>query len=212
MNIFEFLKIYTLASPLDYKLADIFQSTSNNKLKRKVFHAMSWFWIKSKDKKLAKQLSKAKDEILELKTKLCKFDNEKLDSILQKANLAKGKKNSKDNNKAKEEDKNEVILPAKLNQPTLVKNSIEDLVKTIISSNIISKPAQKEEECIIPKQNFKNLLNVFSWTESEEMSILLSTPWNRVIKGENIYYKQQDLLLLRWAAYIISSGLKVFQK
>ena len=83
-NIIEFWKIYSLASPLDYKIADIFKNTAQNKLKRKVFHAIVWYWIKSRDKKLNKQLNKAKDEILELKTKISKFDNEKLEALLQK--------------------------------------------------------------------------------------------------------------------------------
>ena len=102
-------------------------------------------------------------------------------------------------------------MPAKLDQPTIVKNSIEDLVKTIINSNIISK-SKEVDNSNIGKQNFKNLLNVFDSESNEEMEILLSTPWNRVVKRENIYLRQQDTILLRWAAYIIKSGITVMQK
>lgn len=138
-NVFEFIKIYTLVSPLDYKLADIFKATTASKLKRKVFNAIASLQGKTKDaklsKQLSKQLSKARDEILELKTRLCKLDTDKIDAILHRANAA-----AADNSR-----RAEAVLPAQLKQPTLVKHGIEDLVKTIISSNILPKHEQRQQ-------------------------------------------------------------------
>jgi hypothetical protein len=81
------------------------------------------------------------------------------------------------------------ILPAKLEQPTLVKLGLEKLIKTVIDSKIISNESPKDEISLIQKQNFAHLLNIFN-KKNETFDILLNGGPEVIIESDGVSYRQ----------------------
>lgn len=183
---------------------------------RKVFNALTLNVQKSKETKLKKQLTKAKDEILNLKVKVNKMETEKLELLVKPG---RGKKKIKANDPTTQtSDVEELsssarpLLPAKLDQPTLVKVGLEKLIKTVIDSQIITKQQNKEDDSLITKQNFKHLINVFGTQDKEDMTVLISGRSMCIVEDEGTNYKQYSHLVMRWAVFVIKKGIKSLQK
>lgn len=215
-GIFTAWKRDALLDPLSLKLEKAIKTKTKHDTLRKVYSALALNVQKNKENKLKKQLTKAKDEILNLKVKVNKIETEKSELLIRPGKAKKKVKTKEPTAQTSDVEEAVVparpILPAKLDQPTLVKLGLEKIIKTVIDSQIITQQQNKEEEPLITKQNFKHLINVFGTQDKEEMSALMSGPSMSIVEDGDVHYKQYSHIVMRWAGFIIKKGLKSLQK
>ena len=84
-------------------------------------------------------------------------------------------------------------------------------MKTIVTSSILSRKEEKSKNKL-NFQNFKHLCNVFGDKKKEEISCLLDSSPTLIVEHEEISYRQDNNLVIRWAVYILKNGLKTLKK
>ncbi|CAI2387558.1 unnamed protein product [Moneuplotes crassus] len=203
MRIFSYFKTY-IGSPILLKLCMVFRSKVQMKLKSQVFHVLKNNLIQQKRLKLKAIGTKRKEELEKLQEKVAKLEAQ--NKLISNSRFKKRKKKSPDREKEVIKEKPKIPKEAVVNQPTLVRLGIKKMISTILNSNILTKSEQKRTSSLAP-QNFMRLCNIFEGTKSEDLNNLLKASETLIVEHDGISHKQDNNFVMRWAIYVIKTGL-----